>query len=141
MNYPKILNIEVDGKLVVDTVPDEIALGIMTKKGWLLLTGCAHAGIINSSEKLKSISNQPIYMVAGGFHLIKATEKRINWTAKQLKKMRVKRLLGAHCTGTYALSKIANKLNLSKEYYSNGSIGTIINKYIDIIRPKPFSIE
>ena len=65
-------------KYVADTVPESQVLGIDTDKGWLLVSGCGHAGIVNASEHLLKIKKQPIYMGLGGFHLFRASDEIIN---------------------------------------------------------------
>ena len=37
-----------DGRLFDDLVHDDQSLGIMTKQGWYMMSGCGHAGMINT---------------------------------------------------------------------------------------------
>lgn len=71
----------------------------------VVLCGCAHNGIVNIMETLKEITNQPIDIVLGGFHLShsdldqtseKAYVDRVN---KALKTYDVKAYFTCHCTG------------------------------------------
>lgn len=125
-------------KLVPDTVPESQVLGVKTPKGWMLISGCGHAGIINASEKLREIDNQPVYMGVGGFHLFRATDETISWTADKLKKFGLKKMVGAHCTGAHATATIAQTLDLPRRSVSIGAIGTRVDRDLAII---PASID
>lgn len=127
----------VDG-YVADTVPESQVIGIDTSEGWLLVSGCGHAGIINASEQLNRIKKQPIHMGIGGFHLFRATEKTILWTADRLNDFGYKKIVGAHCTGAYATHRLAQLLGFPRPNVSIGAIGTRVTHDMTII---PASIE
>ncbi|MBS7640033.1 MBL fold metallo-hydrolase [Candidatus Bathyarchaeota archaeon] len=81
---------------------DERALVInVRRKGLIILSGCSHAGIINTvlhSQRLTSIEN--IYAILGGLHLSgKNLEERITQTVEELKKIRPRIIVPSHCTG------------------------------------------
>jgi 7,8-dihydropterin-6-yl-methyl-4-(beta-D-ribofuranosyl)aminobenzene 5'-phosphate synthase len=101
-----------DGKIVRDTIRDDMSLILNIKnKGLFIVTGCSHAGIINilkHSMKITGINR--IYGVIGGFHLISATDERINKTISLFQEMDIELVLGGHCTGFNALSKMSNEL-------------------------------
>jgi 7,8-dihydropterin-6-yl-methyl-4-(beta-D-ribofuranosyl)aminobenzene 5'-phosphate synthase len=101
-----------DGKMVYDNIMDDMSLVLNIKnKGLLVVTGCSHAGIINilrHSMKITGINR--IYGVIGGFHLIGATCERINKTISLFREMNIELVLGGHCTGFNALSKMADEL-------------------------------
>ncbi|MEM7016746.1 MAG: MBL fold metallo-hydrolase [Pseudomonadota bacterium] len=120
-------------KLIPDNVPESQALGIQTEHGWLLLSGCGHAGIINASEQLRKIREQPIYIGVGGFHLFRANDDTVSWTATKLKSFGLQKLVGAHCTGAHATFKLAQLLNLPRKHVSIGAIGTRVDSNLNII--------
>ncbi len=80
-----------------DFVYDDSGVGIITSKGLVVISGCAHAGICNTVEharKITGISN--VYGVMGGFHLKEineVTEKTIEY----LKSVKVKFVAPCHC--------------------------------------------
>ncbi len=102
----------VDGELVHDPlVLDDQALVINVKdKGLVVISGCAHAGIINTLESAKRISGvRKIHAIVGGFHLSgKFYQPVINDTVNAIKQMAPKAVVPSHCTGLRALVKIAN---------------------------------
>jgi len=93
---------EQDGKLVKDPVSDDQALVIRLKeKGLVVISGCAHAGIINTllySKKIAGLNR--LYAVLGGFHLSGPQfEPIIEETIESLKKMNPKIFVPMHCIG------------------------------------------
>lgn len=101
-----------NGKVVRDTLSDDMSLILNIKnKGLFIVTGCSHAGIINILKHAMKITGiNRIYGVIGGFHLISATDERINKTISLFQEMDIKLVLGGHCTGFNALSKMSNEL-------------------------------
>jgi len=93
----------IDGKWQSDPyVWDDRAVVInIRKKGLVVISGCAHAGIINTilyAQKKTGIMN--VLAVMGGFHLAgKEYEQRISQTVKELKRIKPKILIPTHCTG------------------------------------------
>jgi 7,8-dihydropterin-6-yl-methyl-4-(beta-D-ribofuranosyl)aminobenzene 5'-phosphate synthase len=124
--------------LMADTVPESQSLGIKTSEGWTLISGCGHAGMINTAEKLTRIENRPIHMAIGGFHLFKASDETVTWTAEQLKRLGTKKIVGAHCTGAHATFELSEILGIERRDMSIGAIGTRIDGDMTI---HPASIE
>ena len=60
----------VDGKYEVDPVWDDISVIIETTNGQVVITGCAHAGILNILKKAKKMSDKPILSIIGGTHMV-----------------------------------------------------------------------
>ena len=124
--------------LKADTVPESQVVGIRTVQGWVLLSGCGHAGIVNASAKLKTIFDAPIVVGIGGFHLFKASEETIAWTANQLGLFGYQKFVGAHCTGAYATHRIGQLLHMPRESLSIGAVGTRLDERLNIF---PASID
>ncbi|MFC1558194.1 MBL fold metallo-hydrolase [candidate division KSB1 bacterium] len=77
-------------------------------KGLVLITGCGHAGIINSVLHAKSITGiKDVYMILGGFHLTgKIFEPIIPDTVEGLKEINPRWVLPGHCSGWIAMHRI-----------------------------------
>lgn len=80
------------------------------QKGLVVVSGCAHAGIINTilcAQRITGVDD--VYAVMGGFHLAgKESEQRISQTVEKLKMINPKLLAPSHCTGwrgVYAVAK------------------------------------
>jgi 7,8-dihydropterin-6-yl-methyl-4-(beta-D-ribofuranosyl)aminobenzene 5'-phosphate synthase len=91
-------------------ITDDRAIAINIKgKGLVVLSGCAHAGIINSVSYAQQITGtEKVYAVLGGFHLAgKEFESRIEHTVEALQRINPKLLVPSHCTGWRAMCAIA----------------------------------
>jgi 7,8-dihydropterin-6-yl-methyl-4-(beta-D-ribofuranosyl)aminobenzene 5'-phosphate synthase len=86
----------------VDPFRDDQAIIIKLKdKGLVVISGCAHAGIINTVNYSKKISQtDKIHAVLGGFHLTGPLfEQIISPTIEEMKKIVPDYLVPMHCTG------------------------------------------
>ena len=117
------------GELVEDTIPEDQSLFFDTENGIVLISGCGHAGLVNTLNYVKNIiPNRPIYKIIGGFHLLNLKQDKLEWTAQKMKEFGVKYFVGAHCTGLNSTYSIRNFMNLSSEKAIVGSVGTYITK-------------
>lgn len=91
-----------------DTVPEEQAL--LSADG-VLVTGCCHAGIINTLLFChKMLPELPVHTIVGGLHLKNADSVRLDQTANILKQFKVKNLYLMHCTGENAVGYLKSHL-------------------------------
>ena len=98
---------------------------VNTSKGLVVLSGCGHAGIINTIEySRKTIADKPAYAILGGFHLMEANDEHLNWTADKLNEYGVKHFLGAHCTGIEAVYQIRERAGLLRKSCVVGAVGS-----------------
>ncbi len=116
---------EKDGELVHDTIADDQALFIeLSGKRLVVITGCAHAGVVNTvlhAERL--FPGYSIFAVLGGFHLNNADEEQMNETLKCLRRADVKYIAGVHCTGYYAQKILMGQFT---ERWIPGAVGARI---------------
>ena len=99
-----------------------------------MMSGCGHAGMINTAHKFNKINNQDVIGAIGGFHLFRSSDEVINKTGKALKDFGLKQLVGGHCTGIHEARKIADIVEIQQSNLSHGAIGTVITKDLQIIR-------
>jgi 7,8-dihydropterin-6-yl-methyl-4-(beta-D-ribofuranosyl)aminobenzene 5'-phosphate synthase len=97
------------GKLVNDQLPDDQALFVnLGGKGLVVITGCAHAGLINTvMQGLRVTGSDALHAVVGGFHLARAGASRMRATVKELLKMGPRAVMPCHCTGSKAMAQLA----------------------------------
>ena len=91
-------------------IMDERAVTINIKgKGLVILSGCAHAGIINTVNYAQQITGtKKVYAVLGGFHLAgKTFENRIQPTIEELRRITPELIVPSHCTGWKAMCAMA----------------------------------
>ncbi len=110
---------------VPDQILDDLALGIKTEAGLVVILGCGHRGIINTVHHLIDITGeQRVHCILGGTHLITANEERLVKTVAALREIGVQKLGVSHCTGFKASCWLANEF--PKEFFMNNS-GTVLN--------------
>ena len=97
------------------------------RKGLVVISGCAHAGIINTIKYAQRISGiRDIYAVIGGFHLAgKENENRIEPTVRELKRLRPNLIVPSHCTGWRGMFAIAKALPEAFVWNSVGNLYSI----------------
>ena len=94
-------------------VHDDQAVVLHVKnKGLVVLTGCGHAGVINTIRHAQQLTGvQTVYAVIGGFHLTGALfERIIPQTVAALKELSPAVIVPAHCTGWKATHALAREL-------------------------------
>jgi len=91
-----------------DLMPDDQALTInLEGKGLVVVSGCAHSGIINTIRTAQKVTGvRKVYAVLGGFHLVGADDKRIQQTVKELLKTNLGIVGPCHCTGSKAVHRL-----------------------------------
>ncbi len=116
----------VDGDLVHDPlILDDQGLVVNVKgKGLVVVSGCAHAGIVNTVEYAKQISGTDrVHAVIGGFHLTGAFfAPIIDKTVAEMARISPKVIIPSHCTGLRGLVKIVNAF---PDAFVENSVGTI----------------
>ncbi|MEJ2618326.1 MAG: MBL fold metallo-hydrolase, partial [Ignavibacteriaceae bacterium] len=83
---------------------NEQSLILDTEKGLVIITGCAHTGILNILKKAKEILNKNIYIVMGGFHLLESSDTAVNNIIEEFKTLGVEKCGATHCTGERAIA-------------------------------------
>ena len=120
---------DLSGNMVEDTIPEDQSLFFDTENGIVLISGCGHAGLVNTLDYINKIMpDRPIYKIIGGFHLLNLNEDKLEWTARKMEEYGVKYFVGAHCTGLNSTYSIRNFMNLSSKKALVGSVGTYITK-------------
>jgi 7,8-dihydropterin-6-yl-methyl-4-(beta-D-ribofuranosyl)aminobenzene 5'-phosphate synthase len=76
-------------------------------RGLVVLTGCAHSGIINTLRHAQKITGiDKVCAVVGGFHLDKADDEKIEASIDELVKINPTSIYPCHCTGSKATRKL-----------------------------------
>lgn len=103
----------------------EQSLIIKTTKGLVVITGCAHPGVVNIVKKAKKMHKSDLFLVLGGFHLNSMNRKQIKEIVNEIKKGKVMKVAPCHCSGD-----LAREL-FEKEYKEN-FIGVGVGKKIKV---------
>ncbi len=99
-------------KIEHDTFPGEQAVFFKVKgKGLLVLSGCAHCGIVNTIKQAqKIVRTDKVHAIMGGFHLINAKPELIQNTVADIKSMKPDYIVPTHCTGFEAIVAFSREM-------------------------------
>lgn len=101
---------------IPDVFTDELVLSINTKNGLVIVTGCAHSGIINIIEKvIEDTGTRTIYALLGGFHLVDLHQEEVKLIAEKINHYHINKIGISHCTG----NKLAKYLSESQVFDFN----------------------
>lgn len=84
--------------------PPEQALVIRHQEGLVILTGCAHPGVVELVRRAKGQLNEPVQLVMGGFHLRDLATEDLNVLLTGFRQLGVQRVAPCHCTGDRAIA-------------------------------------
>ncbi len=101
----------------------EQSLIIYTDKGIILITGCAHPGIIKIVKATKNLIGDDVLLVMGGFHLAGTSKPVIEEIISRIKKLGVRYAGPCHCSGD--LARQLFKIEYGNKYVDVG-VGRII---------------
>ncbi len=109
--HPTGFTLDPHGQKQKDRVKDSQALVLPTSQGLIILTGCAHAGILNTIAAARKVSSEEkIRALIGGFHLLASTDDEIEHTGEILKSMDLGLIGPCHCTGLRAQAHLLKTL-------------------------------
>jgi 7,8-dihydropterin-6-yl-methyl-4-(beta-D-ribofuranosyl)aminobenzene 5'-phosphate synthase len=124
-NWSTTGRVQAPAGLLEDNVPEDASVVIDTADGLVVLSGCGHAGIINTIEYARKVVRPaPVVAAVGGFHLFGAGDSALAWTAGKLKEFGLRHLLGAHCTGIEAVYRLRALLGLTRQTAVVGAVGS-----------------
>lgn len=103
----------------------EQSLTVKTHQGLVVITGCAHPGIVDIVKAVRQKHNETVYLVMGGFHLGGTAIPQIQSVIQSLQKLGVKNVAPCHCTGDGART-------LFQRYYGNHYMGAGVGTSISI---------
>jgi len=113
------------GKLIADLIKDDQAIVVNAKgKGLVVITGCAHSGIVNTVLYAQEVSGvESVHAVIGGFHLCDANEETMQRSIQALKGVAPRLIMPAHCSGFEATRRFAAEM---PEEFVRSAVGTTL---------------
>jgi 7,8-dihydropterin-6-yl-methyl-4-(beta-D-ribofuranosyl)aminobenzene 5'-phosphate synthase len=103
----------------------EQALAMETGDGLVVVTGCAHPGVVKMVRRAKESAGGEVYLVMGGFHLGGTSQRRVKAVIADFRQLGVQRVAPCHCTGDRAIRVFA-------EEYGDDFIETGVGMVLDI---------
>jgi 7,8-dihydropterin-6-yl-methyl-4-(beta-D-ribofuranosyl)aminobenzene 5'-phosphate synthase len=101
----------------------EQSLFIQTDKGLMVITGCAHPGIVRIVQKAREVLEDEVLLVMGGFHLGGESQNTLAKIVADFKKLGVQYVGPCHCSGDNA------RKEFQREYQNNFipvGVGTVL---------------
>jgi 7,8-dihydropterin-6-yl-methyl-4-(beta-D-ribofuranosyl)aminobenzene 5'-phosphate synthase len=127
MSRPGLYQVRPSGEIAADLVMDEQALVADVRgKGLVVLTGCAHAGVINTIQHAQRLAGEEkVFAVLGGFHLGFPTTptENVEKTTSALRDLDIGLIMPMHCSGLRAHQAISTGL---PERYVQPAVGTTL---------------
>jgi 7,8-dihydropterin-6-yl-methyl-4-(beta-D-ribofuranosyl)aminobenzene 5'-phosphate synthase len=101
----------------------ELSLAINTPDGMVIVVGCSHPGIDKIVEAAGTI-NPRIHLIAGGFHLVVASDSDIENIVTALReRLKVEYVAPGHCTGEPAFTALKKAFG---DRYLYAGLGTTL---------------
>jgi 7,8-dihydropterin-6-yl-methyl-4-(beta-D-ribofuranosyl)aminobenzene 5'-phosphate synthase len=120
---PRLLS-EIAGKPEPDLFLDDQSLIMESEKGFILVLGCAHSGMINIIHQvINKTGKQKFYGILGGTHLDFLTPEQLEESIKSLKKMQVEKIGVSHCTGMRAAFRLNQEFG---DRFFYGCVGSVL---------------
>jgi len=110
--FPR-MHFEEAGESKWDPIEEDTAIVIhVNGKGLVVLSGCAHSGIINTVNYAREVTGvEDLFVVMGGFHLTGADfEPIIGPTTEALKTLNPQYIVPTHCTGRKAIMRLEKEM-------------------------------
>jgi 7,8-dihydropterin-6-yl-methyl-4-(beta-D-ribofuranosyl)aminobenzene 5'-phosphate synthase len=101
----------------------EQSLIIHDKRGLMIVTGCAHPGIVTVVNRAKYLFRRDVFILVGGFHLFKKSNVELKKVVAGLKKAGVQYIGPCHCSGDKAAEVLKG---IYKKNYIKVGVGRVI---------------
>lgn len=90
---------------------DEDQAIVINVKGLVVVSGCAHSGIVNTVHCAQKISGvDQVCAILGGFHLARAKDREVQRTIDEIKVLKPHLIVPSHCTGFKAIAQFAAQM-------------------------------
>jgi 7,8-dihydropterin-6-yl-methyl-4-(beta-D-ribofuranosyl)aminobenzene 5'-phosphate synthase len=117
---PRFRVIEGGGERL-DEFEDELVLVSDEAEGLVVVTGCAHRGIVNIARSaLAAFPGRPLKALVGGFHLVGAPAAARAATARELAALGPGRIYCSHCSAPEGYASLAAELGERVSWLSGG---------------------
>ncbi len=97
----------------------EQALVVRTERGLIVVTGCAHPGVVRILEQIESQHKDEILLVIGGFHLQWAETSEVERVIDTFNRLGVRYVAPTHCSGDNV--RVIFQERFGSRYFSVGA--------------------
>ena len=112
-----------NGNPISDLINDDLSLIFnLGKNSIIILCGCCHAGICNTSSFASQLTgSKNIIGIVGGLHLVNASYERITETIQELQQYPLNILAPGHCSGFQGRCRLASSFGTTFRKIEVGS--------------------
>lgn len=89
---------------------------IETAQGLMVITGCAHPGVVNVVKKAEDLSDGDVHLALGGFHLCWMNLVQARSLVKAAKSEEVEQVAPCHCSGDLARSEFRRSMGANSSW-------------------------
>lgn len=108
---------ERNGQTVGDRIADDQSLILVTRRGLLIVLGCAHAGMINVIQHAVKLTDvDRIYAIVGGTHLDFVENSQVEKTIDALRTYSIEHFIPSHCTGPRVTARLSREFEKCFEF-------------------------
>jgi len=108
---------KVDGRREWDPVVDDLSLVLQAKDGLVIVTGCCHAGLLNTCAKAIRLFGQRIKAIIGGTHMLEYSREDVEHVGDALENLYgTPELYLNHCTGKKAIEQLRSRFESDVVY-------------------------
>jgi len=94
-----------------DLEEDQAIVIHVANKGLVVVSGCAHSGIVNTVNHAREISGvDRVFAILGGFHLARANEQERKQTIAAIQQFEPRLIAPTHCTGFPAMAEFSAEM-------------------------------
>ncbi len=94
------------------------------QKGFTLVTGCSHPGIVNIAQRAFELTQKKLHLIIGGFHLYRTPDNEVKQIAEDLKAF-TDFVAPCHCTGDRAIG-------IFKDMYASKFVEAVAGSEIEV---------
>jgi 7,8-dihydropterin-6-yl-methyl-4-(beta-D-ribofuranosyl)aminobenzene 5'-phosphate synthase len=92
----------------------------------VVITGCAHPGVVQIVENAKTMFGENVHLVMGGFHLGEKNVSEIETILADFRQKCVEKVAPSHCTGDQAIAMF--KQEYAQDFIQSGAGRVIVIK-------------
>jgi 7,8-dihydropterin-6-yl-methyl-4-(beta-D-ribofuranosyl)aminobenzene 5'-phosphate synthase len=111
-----------DGQVLPDPFHDDLSVLVHGDKGWAVLTGCAHSGVVNILLDAEEKAGAPVELLVGGTHLGPAPAAQQEAALAELASRQGLRVVAGHCTGPVMAGRMQAALGERFAYLGVGNV-------------------
>lgn len=101
---------------------NEQALVVESDRGLVIITGCAHPGIVEIVNEARGLVDADVHLVTGGFHLLQTPAERVGEIIAEFRRLGVDYAAPSHCTGDAAIGLFRDEYG---DHFIESGVGRI----------------